>query len=55
MLHKDGRFSIAAAAKFYAGILDEIEANQYNVFTKRAVVSTSRKLTMLPSIWWQAR
>lgn len=55
MLHKDGRFAIAAAAKFYAGILDEIEANQYNVFTKRAAVSTTRKLTMLPSIWWQSR
>ncbi len=55
MLHKDGRFAIAAAAKFYAGILNAIEANQYDVFHKRAAVNTPRKLSMLPAIWWQAR
>lgn len=55
MLHNDGRFSIAAAATFYARILNEIEANQYDVFSKRAAVSTPRKLSMLPSIWWQSR
>ena len=55
MLHRDGRFAISSAARFYAGILDEIEANDYNVFNHRANVSTMKKLKMLPGIWWNSR
>ena len=55
MLHPDGRFAIAAAAKFYAHILYEIEANQYDVFKHRANVSKAKKLQMLPLIWWNSR
>lgn len=36
--------SIRSARVLYAGILDEIEANDYDVFTRRARVSTVRKL-----------
>lgn len=55
MLHRDGRFAIAAAARFYAGILDEIEANLYDVFNCRANVSKLQKLQMLPGIWLNSR
>lgn len=51
MLNADGRFAIAAAADLYRGILDEIERNDYDNFSRRAVVSTGRKLRMLPGIW----
>jgi phytoene synthase len=55
MLHKDGRFAIAAAAGLYRGILDSIEANDYDVFNHRAHVSTWGKLRLLPNLWWQSR
>lgn len=40
MLHPDGRFAIATAARVYQQILRSIEANDYNVFDRRAYVST---------------
>ena len=55
MLDADGRLAIAAAADLYGTILDDIEANDYDVFHHRAHVSTPRKLRMLPRIWWQSR
>jgi phytoene synthase len=55
MLNADGRFAIAAAADLYQGILGDIEAHDYDVFNRRAYVSTPRKLSMLPRIWWQSR
>jgi len=55
LLNPDGRFAIVAAANLYQGILDEIERNDYDNFNRRAVVSTGRKLRMLPAIWWRSR
>ncbi len=55
MLEADGRFAIAAAASLYGGILDDIEASDYDVFGRRAYVSATRKARMLPRIWWQSR
>ena len=55
MLDADGRFAIAAASVLYRGILDDIEAHDYDVFSRRAHVSTARKLARLPGIWWRAR
>jgi len=55
MLGKSGRFAIGAAAELYQDILDEIEANDYDVFTQRAHVSDWHKLVRLPGIWWRAR
>ena len=50
-LNRDGRFAIAAAAELYGAILNEIEANDYDVFNRRAHVSSWGKLRRLPSIW----
>lgn len=55
LLDRDGRFAIAAAAELYRGILDDIEAHDYDVFSRRAHVSTGAKLGRLPGIWLRAR
>lgn len=55
MLDPDGRFAIAAAAQLYQAILKNIEANDYDVFNRRAYVSSWDKLRMLPGIWWQSK
>jgi phytoene synthase len=55
MLEADGRFATAAAADIYGAILDDIEANDYDVFRRRAYVGSGRKVQMLPRIWWQSR
>lgn len=55
MLHPEGRFSIAAAAELYRAILDDIEANDYDVFSRRAHVSTWGKLKRLPGIFWRSQ
>ncbi|MBK6326502.1 MAG: squalene/phytoene synthase family protein [Chloroflexi bacterium] len=55
MLHKDGRFAIAAAAGLYRAILPKIEANDYDVFNQRAFVSTLGKLRLLPGLWRRSR
>jgi phytoene synthase len=54
LLHRDGRFAIAAAGELYRGILDQIEANDYDVFRRRASISALGKLRRLPGIWWRA-
>jgi phytoene synthase len=54
LLDRDGRFAIGAAAELYRGILDDIEARDYDVFSHRAVVSTAGKMRRLPGIWWRA-
>lgn len=55
MLDADGRFGIAAAADLYRAILDDIEAHDYDVFSRRAHVSAWGKLRRLPALWWQMR
>lgn len=42
-LSRDARWPVWAALMLYRQILDEIERNQYNVFTKRAYVPNVRK------------
>ena len=54
-LTPDSRLSIAVAANLYSRILDMIERNGYDVFTRRAYVPTSRKLRELVVIWRQRR
>ncbi len=54
LLDRDGRFAIAAAAKLYQAILDDIEAHDYQVFDRRSSVSTWGKLARLPGIWLTA-
>ena len=55
LLNKDGRFAIAAAAELYRAILDSIEEQDYDVFTRRAFVGKWGKIRMLPGIWWRSR
>ncbi len=47
LLHPDGRFAVTAAAMLYRGILDDIEAHDFDVFNRRAYVSRGRKLALL--------
>jgi phytoene synthase len=54
LLDKSGRFATYAAGILYARILDEIEKNDYDVFTRRAHTSKLTKLKLLPGIWWKS-
>jgi 15-cis-phytoene synthase len=54
LLHQDGRFAIAAAGELYSAILDQIEANDYDVFNQRASTGAWGKIRRLPGIWWRA-
>ncbi|KAG7016583.1 Phytoene synthase, chloroplastic, partial [Cucurbita argyrosperma subsp. argyrosperma] len=47
-LNKASRWPVWASLLLYRQILDEIEANDYNNFTKRAYVSKAKKLLALP-------
>ncbi len=55
LLHRDGRFAVAAAADLYAAILGDIERHRYDVFSRRAYVSRWAKLRRLPSIWYRVK
>jgi 15-cis-phytoene synthase len=55
MLDHNGRFAIAAAAELYRAIMGDIEANDYNVFDRRAHLGTWGKIKRLPGIWWRNR
>ncbi len=55
MLDPDGRFAIAAAAELYRAIFDDIEANDYDIFHRRAYVSSFGKMSRLPGIWWRSK
>lgn len=52
LLSPQGRFAIAAAARLYRAILDDIEAHDYDVFRRRAHVGLWGKLRRLPLTWW---
>ncbi len=54
-LHLPARLSIAVAARAYAGILDALERNNYDNFTRRAYVSHTRKLALIPPAFWRFR
>jgi phytoene synthase len=47
LLNADGRLAVAAAAELYAAILDDIEAHDYDVFTRRAHVGAIGKVRRL--------
>ncbi|MGQ9834318.1 MAG: phytoene/squalene synthase family protein [Candidatus Villigracilaceae bacterium] len=50
-LERDGQLAIATASTFYQGILDAIEANDYDVFSKRANLSFWGKVSRIPGLW----
>lgn len=55
LLERDSRLAIAAAARLYGAILDDIEAHDYDVFQRRAHVGSWAKLRLLPQVWWAVR
>jgi phytoene synthase len=55
MLEREGQLAIGAASVFYQGILDEIEKNDYDVFSRRASLSTVGKVSRIPSLWLRIR
>ena len=55
LLEKDSRLTVLLAARIYAKILDEIEKQNYDVFTKRAHTTQSQKLLAIPKIWLESR
>lgn len=48
LLHRDSRLPVYLAHLNYSRILDKIEDMDYNVFEKRAFLTTSEKLKILP-------
>lgn len=54
-LHGSARLAVATAARAYEGILDDLERAGYDNFNRRAYVSGTRKLLMLPRAWWELR
>lgn len=51
LLEREGQLAIGAASVFYQGILDEIEKNDYDVFTRRASLSAMGKASKIPALW----
>lgn len=51
LLPPDSRFAVAAAARVYRGILDNLVANGYDPYTRRAHLTLREKLVRLPRIW----
>ena len=55
LLARQGRLAIAAAADFYSAILQDIQANDYDVFRRRAYLSGWAKARRIPGLWWRTR
>lgn len=54
-LIRDSRLPVWASLIHYQGILNEIEANNYDVFNQRAFVSKPKKTLSLPVAWLRAQ
>lgn len=54
-LNPDSRLAIALSARLYAGILNRIRHNGYDVFSRRAHIPLSGKLAALPGTWLSLR
>jgi 15-cis-phytoene synthase len=55
LLARQGRLAIAAAAEFYSAILHDIQAHDYDVFRRRAYLSSWAKARRVPGLWWRTR
>jgi phytoene synthase len=53
MLEREGQMAIGAAATLYSGILDVIQANDYDVFSRRASLNAWQKVSRLPGLAWR--
>ncbi len=54
-LDQDGQLAVAAASNFYSGILDQIEANGFDVFSRRASLNAWEKIKRVPALAWKLR
>jgi 15-cis-phytoene synthase len=52
LLNSDSQLPVYMARHNYSRILDQIEKNKYQVFSKRAFLSTRSKLSILPRAWF---
>ncbi len=52
LLHQRGRRAVYAAMLIYKEILEKIEKNNYDIFTKRITVSPIRKTMILLKVLW---
>ncbi len=55
LLEREGQLAIGAASVFYQGILNEIEKNHYDVFTRRASLSAMGKVGKIPALWLKVK
>jgi len=55
MLERDSRLTVSLMSTNYRRILDAIEQNRYDVFTRRARVPLHRKLLGVPGVWYRVR
>lgn len=55
LLEREGQLAIGAASVFYAGILEDIEKHDYDVFSRRASLGTFGKLRKIPALWWKLK
>ena len=55
VLYAKRRFAITAAADLYRAILVDIEAHDYDVFSRRAHIGAVGKLARLPRIWHKSK
>lgn len=54
-LNKDARLAIQLSGELYRAILDQIRRNDFDVFSRRAHVSSAGKLAALPGAWRRSR
>ena len=54
-LHGSARLAVQTAARSYEGILDDLARGDFDNFRRRAHVSGTRKLLLLPQAWWELR
>jgi 15-cis-phytoene synthase len=55
LLPADSRMAVSAASMVYKGILGKIAEAGYDVFSRRAHLSTVEKVRALPTIWWKSK
>ena len=55
LVHPGGRPTLTIMMNIYRGILDSIERNNYDVHSRRARVSTPRKLGIVAGAWLRSR
>ncbi|MGI8468217.1 MAG: phytoene/squalene synthase family protein [Pyrinomonadaceae bacterium] len=55
LLEKETRLTVLLASRLYAKILDEIEKQNYDVFTRRSRTTKLQKILAIPRIWREAK